>query len=175
MLAIAAALCLAACTPPVEDPRGGGALITVFHAEAETPAPAGGLFERYGLTGAGVGFNAAELARLPAGEITTGYPRGAAAQDWRGPRVSALLAAVDAPGAGARLTALDGYQVTVTAQEIAAHEPILTLARDGEALSLGGLGPAIMIWPRDTDPDLAEMNDERWPWGVIAVEVVTDG
>ena len=170
---IAAALTLAACAPPAETPDGP-VLLTVFYEGGEVEA-AGGLFARYELAGAGKGFTAAELAALPASEIETGYPMGEAAQSWTGPRLSALLAEMDAPGAGVRLTAIDGYQVEVTAEEIEQFEPILATARNGEALRLGGLGPVMLIWPRDTDPALSEMNDDRWPWGVFAIEGLADG
>ncbi|MEQ8405843.1 MAG: hypothetical protein RKE49_12155 [Oceanicaulis sp.] len=170
---IAAALALAACAPPADTPDGP-ALMTVFHEGGEVEA-AGGLFDRYELSGEGEGVTAADLAALPASEIETGYPMGAPAQSWSGPRLSALLADLDAPGAGARLTAIDGYQVEVTAEEIAQYEPILATHRDGEPLALGGLGPVMLVWPRDTEADLADMNDDRWPWGVFAVEVLADG
>lgn len=173
LYALAAAVLLAACAPAAETAHGP-ALITVFHPAGED-APESGLFEKFALTGAATGFTAADLAAAPASEITTGYPLGADAQSWTGPRLSALLAEIDAPGASARLTSLDGYQVEVTAEEIDAHEPVLATHRDGAPLSLGGLGPAILIWPRDTAPELADMNDDQWPWAVFAVEILEPG
>ncbi|MFP4518052.1 MAG: hypothetical protein ACLFQ5_01205 [Oceanicaulis sp.] len=170
LIALAAALMLAACTPPVQGARDP-ALVTVFHAGGETRAAAG-LFDRYALSGPGEDFTVGDLAALPARGIETGYPQGAEVQHWSGPRLSALLAAVDAAGSGARLTAVDGYQATVTAEEIAQFDPILATARDGAPLALGGFGPAILIWPRDTDPELSDMTDDKWPWAVFAVEVL---
>jgi hypothetical protein len=167
---------LAACTPlaePVSDP----VLLTVFHEDGEmTPEPLG-LVNTWGLSGPATALTAADLSVLPHSVIETGYPLGADASRWSGPRLSLLLAEMGAPGAGARLTAVDGYQVEATPEELDAHEPILALRRDAEPLAIGGLGPAILIWPRDTDAALADMSDDQWPWAVFAVEVLepTDG
>ncbi|MGX6648586.1 hypothetical protein ACWCOP_11670 [Maricaulaceae bacterium MS644] len=160
---------LAACTPPAE-PVSGPVLITVFHGDGEmTPEPLG-LYNTWSLAGPATALTAADLAALPQSVIETGYPLGADASRWSGPRLSLLLHEIGAPGAGARLTAVDGYQVEVTAEDLAAHEPILALRRDGEPLAIGGLGPAILIWPRDTDAALADLSDNQWPWAVFAVE-----
>jgi hypothetical protein len=167
---------LAACTPPAER-VSEPVLLTVFHDDGEiTPEPLG-LVSTWGLSGPATTFTAADLAALPQSVIATGYPLGADASRWSGPRLSLVLAQMGAPGAGARLTAVDGYQVEVTPDELDAREPILALRRDGDALAIGRLGPAILIWPRDTDAALADMSDDRWPWAVFAVDVLepTDG
>lgn len=172
LAAMIPAVILAACTPPPQDPAGRAAdpvLITVFHADgAETPAL--GLYERWSLTGPATLYTAAELAALPHAAIETAYPPGSEPARWTGPRLSDLLAEAGAPGAGARLSAVDGYEVAVTADAIAAHEPILALARDGQALGIGGYGPAILIWPAGDDPDLAALIESQSPWAVFAVE-----
>ncbi|MEQ8435718.1 MAG: hypothetical protein RIA71_15920 [Oceanicaulis sp.] len=166
---------LAACAPPAEPVSSEPVLITVFHeGGAATPAPLG-LYNSWGLAGPATALTAADLAALPQSVIETGYPLGADPSSWSGPRLSLLLAEMGAPGAGARLTAVDGYQVEVTAEALTAHEPILALRRDGEPLAIGGLGPAILIWPRDTDAALAGMSDDQWPWAVFAVEVLEPG
>ena len=170
-LAAFAALVLANCAPSAE-PDAGPVLLTVFDAGAGAEQSGGALFDRYGLSGPATGFTGAGLATLGEFEIETGYPLGADPARWRGPRLSAVLDAAGAGGAAARLTAIDGYQVTISADEIDAFEPVLATRRGGEPLSLGGLGPAILVWPRGDDPALAEMNDDRWVWGVIAVEAL---
>lgn len=162
---------LAACTPPA-GPASEPVLITVFHEDGEMTPALLGLYNSWGLAGPATGLTAADLAALPQSVIETGYPLGADASSWLGPRLSLLLGEMGAPGAGARLTAVDGYQVEVTAEELAAHEPVLALRRDGEPLAIGGLGPAILVWPRDTDPALAGTGDDQWPWAVFAVEAL---
>lgn len=170
---VLAAFALSACQPeaaPVPEP----VLLTVISEGAPDTAPGEGLFLRYGLTGPALGFTAADLAALGAVEMRADYPAGEAVRTWSGPRLSAVLAAAGAPGAGARMTAADGYQVELEAALIAAHEPILALSVDGVPLSLGALGPVIVIWPRTDDPALAGMGDDMWAWGVFAVEVLDE-
>lgn len=162
---------LAACTPPAES-VAQPVLITVFHDDGEMRPEPLGLYNSWGLAGRATALTAADLAVLPHSVLETGYPLGADASRWSGPRLSLLLAEMGAPGAGARLTSVDGYQVEVTPAEIEAHEPILALRRDGEPLAIGGLGPAILVWPRDRDAALADMSDDHWPWAVFAVEVL---
>ena len=89
-----------------------------------------------------------------------------------GPRLSDVLAAAGASGAGARLTAADGYQVEVSAQMIARHQPVFATHVDGQPLGLGSLGPGILIWPRQSDDRLSDMNDDQWVWGVFAIEAL---
>ncbi len=168
------AIALTACAPPAIERGDGPVLISVFTEAGTGAAPREGLFSSYGLglqTGA-AGFDAAALAALPQHVIETDFPIGADARRFSGPRLSDVLAASGAPGAGARLTAADGYQADVSAQMIARHEPILATHADGEALAVGGLGPAILVWPRGQDRALEDMNDDQWPWGVFAIEAL---
>ena len=48
---------------------------------------------------------------------------------------------------------------------------ILAIRMEGDALNVGGFGPAMIVWPRDTDRELAEMDDADWVWGVFSIEV----
>lgn len=172
LLAFAA---LSACQ--VEPEAAGGpqtVMLTVLAEDAPDSAPALGLFSRYALSGPARGFTAADLTTLGAVEIRADYPAGEAVRTWSGPRLSAVLTAAGAPGAGARLTAADGYQVEIEAALIAAHEPILALSVEGAPLTLGGLGPVILIWPRADDPALSETGDDLWAWGVFAVEALDE-
>ncbi|MGJ3233029.1 MAG: hypothetical protein ACFE0P_14660 [Oceanicaulis sp.] len=171
---IVAAFLLAACAPSAEPPEAPVAL-TVFHEGGGAEPEALGLLNTWRLSGPATAMTVSDLRSLPQTTIETGYPLGAAAQHWSGPRLSSLLAALDAADAGARLTAVDGYQVEISSEDIDAYEPVLAIRRDGDLLGLGGLGPAILVWPRDTDPALADMPDDQWPWAVFAIEVLEPG
>ena len=59
-------------------------------------------------------------------------------------------------------------------ERINRHDMILAIRMDGMPLAMGGFGPAMLVWPRGTDPSLADMNDDDWSWGVIAIEVFSE-
>lgn len=168
------AAALATCSPPQIERGGGPVLVTVFSEAGRQAAPREGLYASYGL---GVGqaatlLDAEALASLPQREMRAAFPRGAQIRTFSGPALFDVLEAGGVRLAGARVTALDGYQVEIQAPMIPRYAPILATHADGEPLEIGGLGPAILIWPRQTDHRLEDMNDELWPWGVFAIEAL---
>lgn len=175
LFALIALLSLAACQPGGEAASPSApspVVLTVLSSAAADPAPQTGLFERYAITGPAQGLTLDDLAALESFEVDVAYPAAAAVQTWRGPRLSAVLAVSGAPGAGAALTALDGYSVELSAALIAEHEPILAISADGEGLTMGGLGPVTLIWPETyPDPD-SEEGSANWVWSVFAIEVI---
>lgn len=172
MIVTTALAALTACAPCEPPRRTDATLLWLVEAPDGTPPPQEGLYARFGFDTPGRAMTRGDLAGLAHGAIITGFPAGAAEQRFEGPRLSALLAHAGAPGAGARLTALDGYQVEIPPEMIAAHAPILAHTRDGQPLAIGGYGPLMLIWPRGEDPALAEMNDDLWVWGVFALEIL---
>lgn len=176
LFTLIAALTLVACQPSSEagSPAPDPIVLTVFSPSASGAAPQTGLFERYVMTGPAQSFTLQDLAGLEGFEIDTAYPSSAPQQTWRGPRLSAVLAAAGAPGAGARLTALDGYTVEVGAAAIAQMEPILAISAEGQGLTLGGLGPVMVIWPEAHPGPDDEAGASDWIWSVFALEAVMD-
>jgi len=175
LFALITAVALAACQPGGEAASPSApspVVLTVFSASAAEPAPQTGLFERYAMTGPAEGFTLEGLAALEQFEIEVAYPAGAPVQVWRGPRLSAVLGAAGAPGAGAALTALDGYSVELSAALIAEHEPILAISADGEGLTLGGLGPVTLVWPETYPGPDDDEGAANWVWSVFAVEAL---
>jgi hypothetical protein len=172
--ALFAALILAACQPAGEagPDAPAPAVLTVFSPAASGAAPEAGLFERYGLAGPAEGFTLDALAALEQPELAAAYPPGTGERIFRGPRLSAVLAAAGAPGRSARLTALDGYAIEVSASTIAEHQPILALSANGEPLTLGGLGPVMVIWPETYPGPDDEAGAADWIWSVFAIEVI---
>jgi hypothetical protein len=167
-----AVFALAACQPSAVAPPPAPVVLTVLSEAAHGQAANTGLFERYALSGPARAFTLEELADLESVQITTAYPSTEPQQTWAGPRLSAVLSASGAPGAGARLTALDGYTVELTADWIATHEPILANSADGAGLTLGGLGPIMVIWPETHPGPDSEENASDWIWSVFAIEAV---
>ena len=59
-----------------------------------------------------------------------------------------------AEGKDAKLTALDDYQVDITADEMAQHQPILSLELDGATLIGHDFGPYFVMWPFKEKPEI---------------------
>lgn len=163
--ALAAFGALAAC-----QAEPAGPTVLIVGASDPPEAPGEGLYGNFGVALVGAHrFTLSDLHALPPRRVTVRFPLEGPSRTYSGPALSAVLAAAGSPGAGARVTALDGYQVDIPADAIATHEPILALATDEEPLAVGGYGPTMLVWPRDTEPALADMTDDLWPWGVFAI------
>ena len=106
--------------------------------------------------------------------VRVSFPQDGEERRFSGPLLRDVLSVADIQGQQLTFTALDGYQRTIAANRIANHDVILAIRVDGEVLGLGGYGPAMVVWPRDSDPALADMNDADWVWGVFAIESFTD-
>lgn len=158
---------------PAEERAEAPVLLAVFHPDGERQYGLGdGSYARFGLSGPATGYSYKDLTALDQKVIETDYPLGAEPALWQGPSLSDVL--IDRGDNRARervrLTASDGYQVEISAQMMAQHDPVLAITKNGEALALGELGPAILIWPRGTDPELSNMNDDLWIFSVFAIE-----
>ncbi len=75
---------------------------------------------------------------------------------YSGPRLSDLLKASGAEGKTAMPMAFDGYQAEIAWDLIQEHEPILATHADGKPLAIGGLGPAMVVFPVVDDKELYE-------------------
>jgi hypothetical protein len=104
--------------------------------------------------------------------VRVDFPAGGAVRSFSGPLLRDALSIAQMSGDTLIVTALDGYQREITIDRIEAHDVILALRMNGDALPVGGLGPSALVWPRRSDPELAGMNDDDWVWGVISVEVI---
>lgn len=97
-----------------------------------------------------------------------GWPSAAAI---KGPLLSDILQMAGATGSTVTLSALDGFAVELTPEELGAHDWVLGLLADGKPLGLGGKGP---IWLAhdtsglDTPP---AGSDAKWIWSVFHIEV----
>ncbi len=113
-----------------------------------------------------------QLRALPQHELTeqpTNFPK---AGRFRGPLLADVLTAARAAGKDVKLTALDDYQVTITADEMARHNPILALELDGETLIGHDFGPYFVMWPFREKPEIdSEAFQAKAIWQVIKIEV----
>ncbi|MEE2565181.1 molybdopterin-dependent oxidoreductase [Hyphobacterium marinum] len=172
---------LAACSPATGGGRDAptGAVLTLY-GDIETvdrgPSQAAlePLFFAYGIEfGSACVFSTASLASLDQHEIRVDFPMGGDERRFSGPLLRDVLAIAGPQGTHLTVTALDGYQRTIPLEQVMAHDVILAIRADGEWLGIGGYGPALLVWPRGTDPDLAGQTDDDWVWGVFAIESVT--
>lgn len=118
-------------------------------------------------------FNWASLKRLDQHVVETDYPAGGPMRSFSGPLLRDVLDIADVRGDMLTVTALDGYQREISMERLREHDVILALEMDGRPMPLGGFGPAMLVWPRGSDPELAGMADDDWLWGVFAIEVTT--
>ena len=119
---------------------------------------------------AAAAFDRAMLESLGTQEIVLSYEKWA--EDYRlsGPRLADVLAAVGAQGRPVTITAIDGYAVELSAEDLASRDWIVALERNGRPLSIGGLGP---LWVVYDAPGRTLGHDDvaRWPWAVFFIEV----
>tara|TARA_R110002096_G_scaffold78121_9_gene184088 strand:+ start:1426 stop:1998 length:573 start_codon:yes stop_codon:yes gene_type:complete len=116
-------------------------------------------------------FNWASLNGLEQHVIETDFPAGGPVRRFSGPLLRDVLAITDPRGDTLIATALDGYQREIELARVRQHDVILALEMNGHPLGIGGFGPAMLVWPRGSDPALAGMSDDDWLWGVFAIEV----
>ena len=132
------------------------------------------LFNAFGMEfDAACRFNWASLRGLDQHSIETDFPLGGPARRFSGPLLRDVIDIADPRGDTLIATALDGYQRAISLARVRDHDVILALQMDGQPLGIGGYGPAMLVWPRASDPALADMPDDDWLWGVFAVEIGT--
>jgi hypothetical protein len=171
----------AACSPAGEPAAAGGPVILTVYGEVsdtnrgEVEPGLEPLFERYGMDfEAARSFTFPALSAMEQTEITVTYPEGGAPQMFTGPLVRDVLAAAGTEGDIAIVSAFDGYQREIPVARFEDHDVILALTRDGEPLAIGDFGPAMLVWPRDSDTELAGQKDDDWVWGVFAIEIASE-
>lgn len=116
-------------------------------------------------------FTRVDLAALGQRETTVVYdvwPRPASV---RGPRLADVLAAAGAPRDGTvTVQALDGYSFTLPMEMVeSTPDMILGIEADGKSLSIGGRGPAWLVFPPGLVPGQEE--DHGLVWAVFHLRV----
>jgi hypothetical protein len=119
----------------------------------------------------GYAFDQAALAALEQHSITATLAVADGPVTWSGPRLSDVLAAAGAEGRMAHPIALDGYQPDLPWEAIAAHQPILATHGDGVPLGLGGIGPAMIVFPVVEDDVLYASFDAWQVWALFFIGV----
>lgn len=175
-LTLLAAASLMACSGGSDGPEGGDVVtvhgaIDAFNRDS-VDSVREPLFRAYGIEfETGYAFSAAALSELGQQTVQVAYPEGGDRHTFSGPLLRDVIAHTGPSGSIVTVTALDGYQRDIELSRIQEHDVILAIRMEGDALSIGGFGPAMIVWPRDTDEALADMDDSDWVWGVFSIEV----
>ena len=180
LFASATFLTLSACAPATPSIPNDGAVLTIY---GEIGVVDRGpidplmepLFTRFGIEfDAACSLNFSSLDAMEQRVIRADFPYGQDEHVFSGPLLRDVLSITEMSGDTLVVTALDGYQREIEISRIHEFDVILALRMDGQVLGLGGMGPAVLVWPRRTDYRLTGMPDDDWLWGVFAIEVISE-
>ncbi|WP_417494830.1 molybdopterin-dependent oxidoreductase [Maricaulis sp.] len=171
---------IAACQPPIAgSDEASGDILTVYGEigtvdRGPVDPVTEPLFNAFGMEfDAACLFNWASLNGIEQHSTAADFPAGGPVRRFSGPLLRDVIDIADPRGDTLIVTALDGYQREISLARIREHDVILALQMDGQPLGIGGYGPAMLVWPRGSDPALEGMSDDDWLWGVFAIEVAT--
>lgn len=113
----------------------------------------------------GVAFDLAALEALPTVEVTIDDPWEKRPVVYRGVLTSELLAAAGAPATATevKLTALDAYEVTLSAAELRSGAVVLATRADGQLLPVKDGGPTRIVFLPSSQ---AGNNKDLWIWSI---------
>jgi hypothetical protein len=117
-------------------------------------------------------FDQAALTALGMQTVSVRYPTWPAAHTFEGPLLKDVLNAAGVASGAVQPVALDGYGTEIPYSDLETWPVILALKMDSRWLPIGGAGPAWVIYPRDSFPELAQEDDAKWVWGVSHLRAV---
>lgn len=93
---------------------------------------------------------------------------------WTGVRLSDLLDHLGFDkSASIRLHAIDDYEITLERALVDAEQPLLAYAVAGQLLPEDGMGPLMLVWPRQAEAALAGTEPlTNWIWSVDRLDRV---
>lgn len=175
--ALLAALATAATGPAsAQEAAAGQPVLTVTGNIAEANRPAFDEFADAYLKFREKSFDKAweftlgSLQALPQKTITAQAEKWPGPVELTGPTLTDVLTAAGASAGAVTVTALDGYAITYSADELAAQDWILAWKANGKPLSIGGRGPLWLIHPSGATPAPDDV-EARWIWSVFVIEV----
>lgn len=109
-----------------------------------------------------------QLAALPQIRLTTSTTLNEGTPTWEGPLARDVLALLDIPEGQVvplRMSSWDDYSVDLTSEDFQRWDVILAHRVDGKDLTVLGLGPLRVVYPRDQHQELQDSRfDHRWVW-----------
>lgn len=120
-------------------------------------------------TDGGVAFDLASLERLGLVSATVFEPYEKKHLNFSGVTLAAVLNVAGVPStANVHLTALDDYQVDLTAQEIAAGGVMLATQLDGHPIAVASGGPTRLVF---LDGTASGKDGRQWIWSISRIDV----
>lgn len=116
-------------------------------------------------------FDRAMLERLGMQALTVRAPGWPRAHRFEGPKLKDLLAAVGAIGETATVVGLDGFAADIPVADLETRRWIVAVRRDGEALPIGGRGPAWLLFPPAEGESATEVEEQSWPWAAFYIGI----
>jgi len=179
LCAVAALLTLAACGDPSAAPRSAAAtgFATVTKASlapgTTVPAPVGQPIltvtggSAHANSADGLALDMATLERLRVVSATVFEPYEKKHLNFSGVEMADVLRLAGVPKtASVHLTALDDYQVDLTAAELAAGGLMLATRLDGQAIPVASGGPTRLVF---LDGTAAGKDGRQWIWSVARI------
>ncbi|MFV0934145.1 hypothetical protein [Pseudomonas jessenii] len=105
----------------------------------------------------GKGFSLSDIENLPQTSITLELPESVGITGehvWQGTPLSSLVALSGRKTDSLKIAALNGYSVSVPANDIDRYNPTLVYRRDGMLISVREKGPFLLIYPFNKFPEL---------------------
>lgn len=118
-------------------------------------------------------FDLAMMDALEQRVTVTTTPWHEGTQEFSGPLISAVMAAVGAQGSELRIVAVNDYSALMPWADLETTPVILATRHNGAEMSLRQNGPIFVIYPFDERPQLRnELYFGRSVWQVAAIEVL---
>ena len=117
-------------------------------------------------------FTRDDLVKLGAKRISTHTPWHDGVVDFDGVPARDLMALVGATGERATIFALDDYQVDVPLADFTQYAAIFAYAKNGTPMTVEEKGPLFLVYPYDSDPQLAtESYYSRSIWQIARITI----
>ncbi len=114
----------------------------------------------------------ADLAALPRTTVVTATPWTAGETRFEGVLLRDLLGELGLPAGDVVARALNDYEATIPAADIAGYDVLVADRLDGEAMSIREKGPLWIIYPLDAHPELAGPDTEaKMVWQLFRLTV----
>ena len=121
----------------------------------------------------GAHFDYAMLKNLGLTEVSVDTPWTPAGTRFEGILSKTLLELVGAEGAEILAKAADGYTANIPFEDLAEHNTLLALSRNGERMRLKSKGPVWIVYPNEGRPDVVEATlNSRMVWQLKSLTVL---